>query len=145
MGKIKPDMVVKNQSGVFLVDVTVRHEDGDYLKIAKKDKETKYGPLLPAIQRKRDAPTAEVLPIVVGTRGAMPLDTRNVLNVGHKQKVSDDYFSDCTALFSCITRSWTVTVKPSSHMGRHPAYIWVFNFSKPVKVSQLCSRRWSWN
>jgi hypothetical protein len=26
--KLKPDLVIKNQSGVFVVDVTVRHEDG---------------------------------------------------------------------------------------------------------------------
>jgi hypothetical protein len=74
-GKLKPDLVVKNQVGVFVVDVTVRHEDGEYLKLAMKEKQTKYGPLLPAMQREREAPAAEVLPIVVGTRGAMPAGT----------------------------------------------------------------------
>jgi hypothetical protein len=26
---LKPDLVIKNREGVFVVDVTVRHEDGD--------------------------------------------------------------------------------------------------------------------
>jgi hypothetical protein len=26
--KLKPDLVIKNREGVFVVDVTVRHEDG---------------------------------------------------------------------------------------------------------------------
>ncbi|KDR21437.1 Retrovirus-related Pol polyprotein from type-1 retrotransposable element R2 [Zootermopsis nevadensis] len=68
-GKLKPDLVVKNQSGVFVVDVTVRYEDGEYLKLAMKEKKDKYGLLLSAMQRERNVPTAEVLPIVVGTRG----------------------------------------------------------------------------
>jgi hypothetical protein len=58
-----------------VVDVTVRHEDGEYLKIAMSEKQTKYVPFLSAMQRERDAPAADVLPIVVGTRGAMPSDT----------------------------------------------------------------------
>ncbi|KDQ71481.1 hypothetical protein L798_13407 [Zootermopsis nevadensis] len=75
LGKLKPDLVIKNRVGVFVVDVTVRHEDGDYLKVAKIEKERKYGILLPAMQRERAAPSAEVLPIVVGNRGAMPVET----------------------------------------------------------------------
>jgi hypothetical protein len=73
-GKLKPDLVIKNRAGVFVVDVTVRH-DGEYLNNAKKDKERKYGVLQPAMQRKRLAPSAEVMPIVVGTTAAMPVDT----------------------------------------------------------------------
>jgi len=74
-GNLKPDLVVQSQKGVFVVDVTVRHEDTDYLARGREDKINKYGPLLPLLKRDLKADTAEILPIVVGTRGAMPKET----------------------------------------------------------------------
>lgn len=78
-GNLKPDLVIKNQSGVFVVDITVRHEDGDYLLKAKEEKVGKYTRLLPQLQKQFDAERGDVLPIVVGTRGAMPKDTCTAL------------------------------------------------------------------
>jgi hypothetical protein len=72
--KLKPDLVIKNREGVFVVDVTVRHEDGDYLARARDEKIDKYRDLLPQLQESSEL-RSEVLPIVVGTRGAMPPDT----------------------------------------------------------------------
>ena len=74
-GNLKPDLVVQSRRGVFVVDVTVRHEDNDYLAQGHKDKLQKYSRLLPPLQRDLGASAAEVLPIVVGTRGAMPKET----------------------------------------------------------------------
>ncbi|XP_021915981.1 uncharacterized protein LOC110828025 [Zootermopsis nevadensis] len=121
-GKLKPDLVIKNQRGVFVVDVTVRHEDEDYLKIAKEEKQEKYGILLPAMQQERGAPTAEVLPIVVGTRGAMPTDTIKCLQ---KLGMGRSYHKTISlmALRSSITPFWIIRDKFSSIMGRRPVYV----------------------
>jgi hypothetical protein len=80
-------MVIKNHEGVFVVDVTVRHEDGDYLAKGRLYKREKYAPLLP-IQRERVATTsAEVLPMVIGTRGAMPAESVEALHrIGIKDR-----------------------------------------------------------
>ncbi|XP_039303390.1 uncharacterized protein LOC120357295 [Solenopsis invicta] len=74
-GNFKPDLVVQSRKRVFVVDVTVRHEDNDYFAQGHKDKLQKYSQLLPPLQRDLGASAAEVLPIVVGTRGAMPKET----------------------------------------------------------------------
>jgi hypothetical protein len=78
-GNLKPDLVVKNQEGVFVVDITVRHEDGDCLQKGHDEKIKKYTPLLPALQEKLGMTTSEVLPLVIGTRGAMPKSTIRAL------------------------------------------------------------------
>jgi hypothetical protein len=76
---LKPDLVIKSRDRVFVVDVTVRHEDGDYLTQGRNDKIIKYAPLLPVLQDRMGAGSGEVLPVVVGTRGAMPKETVEVL------------------------------------------------------------------
>jgi hypothetical protein len=63
-GKLKPDMVIKNHEGVFVVDVTVRHEDGDYLAKGRLIKREKYAPLLPILRERVATTSAEVLPVV---------------------------------------------------------------------------------
>jgi hypothetical protein len=78
--KLKPDLVIKNREGVFVVDVTVRHEDGDYLSSARDEKIAKYRDLLPQLRESSEL-RSEVLPIVVGTRGAMPPDTVRCLYI----------------------------------------------------------------
>lgn len=62
-----------------MVDVTVRHEDGDNLHKAKQEKEEKYKKMLPNLLRHFGEEKGEVLPIVVGTRGAMPKETISAL------------------------------------------------------------------
>lgn len=74
-GNLQPDLVVKSQERVFVVDVTVRHEDGDGLARGHQDKIRKYGRLLPQLAARFGATEAEVLPVVVGTRGAIPRST----------------------------------------------------------------------
>jgi hypothetical protein len=86
---LKPDLVVKNQGGVFVVDVTVRHEDGDYLQMARRSKIDKYSQLLPDLQEKFGSDKGEVLPIVVGTRGAIPKSTWIALNKLNIKKRED--------------------------------------------------------
>lgn len=71
-GNLRPDLVVKSHDRVFVVDVTVRHEDGRGLEQGKFQKIEKYRHLLPQLAARFQASAAEVLPIVVGTRGALP-------------------------------------------------------------------------
>jgi hypothetical protein len=78
-GILKPDLVVKNQRGVFVVDVTVRHEDKENLHEGRRCKIEKYTPLLPGLKERFECGNAEVLPIVIGTRGAIPQSTVNAL------------------------------------------------------------------
>jgi hypothetical protein len=79
---LQPDLVVKNQEGVFVVD-TVRHEDGGNLQMGRRSKIKKYAPLLPDLLKRFKATAGEVLPVVVGTRGALPKQTIEVLNKLH--------------------------------------------------------------
>jgi hypothetical protein len=62
-----------------VVDVTIRHEDGGYLLEGYNSKEKKYNPLLPNLMERYDTKNGEVLPIVIGTRGALPRYTIEVL------------------------------------------------------------------
>lgn len=76
VGNLKPDLVIANQEGVFVVDVTVRRENGESLLGARAEKIRKYSGLLPQLRAQfPEAKSGEVLPIVVGTLGAVPKST----------------------------------------------------------------------
>ena len=75
----KPDLVVKNGERVLVVDVTVRYENKDYLAKAEKEKINKYRPGLKALKDLFNASGGEVLPVVLGSRGAIAPNTERVL------------------------------------------------------------------
>ena len=75
----KPDLVVKNGERVLVVDVTVRYENKDYLAKAEKEKINKYRPCLKALKDLFNASGGEVLPVVLGSRGAIAPNTERVL------------------------------------------------------------------
>jgi hypothetical protein len=72
---LKPDLVVKNKKGVFVVDITVRNEDGDYPRMGRGSKIEIYDCLLPDLPLRFDAEAAAVISIVIGARGAFPKET----------------------------------------------------------------------
>ena len=82
-GNLKPDLVVVNQGRVHVVDVTVRHEDTGYLDEGYRSKVDKYTPLLDILAHQLKVEKGRVLPIVVGTRGCMPVTTIESLNEIH--------------------------------------------------------------
>ena len=85
--RLKPDLLVKSGEGVFVVDVTVRCEDGDSLRHAALSKLNTYQPLLPSVAALYQSNDAEVLPVVVGTTEAMPKDTIDALRkIGIRNK-----------------------------------------------------------
>jgi hypothetical protein len=71
-GKLKPDLVIKIQERVFMVDVTVHHEDGDILDWAHGSKLDKYAPIIEELKKRMGAEKGDVVPVVIGTRGVMP-------------------------------------------------------------------------
>ncbi|CAG9825693.1 unnamed protein product [Phaedon cochleariae] len=71
----KSDLVIQRQGRVLVVDVTVRHEDENNFAMGHNDKLHEYSQLLPQFRQSFVVTDAEVLPIVVGTRGAMPRRT----------------------------------------------------------------------
>jgi hypothetical protein len=74
-GILKPDLVVVHQGRIQVIDVTVRHEDAGYLEEGHRSNIEKYTPLLPLLAEKLDKEPGKVLPIVIGTRGAIPKKT----------------------------------------------------------------------
>ncbi|CAK9834503.1 Retrovirus-related Pol polyprotein from type-2 retrotransposable element R2DM [Anthophora retusa] len=83
----KPDLVIKDQQRLYVVDVTVRYEDKDNLQKAYKQKIYKYKETAEMIRIKTMGTEAEVVPVVVGCRGAMPKSTKeNLKRLGLKQK-----------------------------------------------------------
>jgi hypothetical protein len=58
-----------------VVDVTVRHEDGGNLAEGHRSKIEKYTPLLAPLAKTTGVRTGKILPLVVGTRGALPENT----------------------------------------------------------------------
>jgi Reverse transcriptase (RNA-dependent DNA polymerase) len=72
---LKPDLVVLNQKGLFVVDITVCYEREDYVRQAGRVKIDRYRDLMNALLVKTGAIHGEVVPIVIGSRGAMPKET----------------------------------------------------------------------
>jgi hypothetical protein len=68
---LKPDLLVKNREGVFMVDVAICHEDGGYLQTGRRSKIEKYAPLLSDFHQRYSMEKGEVLLTVIGTRGAL--------------------------------------------------------------------------
>ena len=78
--KKQPDLVIETKEGhVLIVDVTVRIENATTLKSAYEEKIEKYNGVLPGLLRTLGRATGEVLPIVVGARGAIPTYTVEAL------------------------------------------------------------------
>ncbi|XP_076230185.1 uncharacterized protein LOC143175332 [Nomia melanderi] len=84
---LKPDLVIKDQEKLIVVDVTVRYEVGGSLRRAYTEKVEKYKEAAQSIKERLGCNTAEVLPIVVGARGAMPNKTvKNLKTLKFQEK-----------------------------------------------------------
>jgi hypothetical protein len=76
---LKPDLVVINEGQVNVLDVTVRHEENEYLQEGYNSKVEKYEPLLHTLASQLSTQPGRVYPIVVGSRGAIPKETIQAL------------------------------------------------------------------
>jgi hypothetical protein len=75
LGTRKPDLVVIKRGRALVIDITVRHESTGYLEEGRASKIRKYTPLLPLLAKQLKVQPGRVLPIVIGTRGAIPKAT----------------------------------------------------------------------
>jgi hypothetical protein len=85
-GTLKPDLVIVDKEKVFIVDATVRHEVPGYLQEGYNEMYRKYTPLLPVLMKQFNCTSGKVLPVVVGTRGAIPKSTIASLEELHIKK-----------------------------------------------------------
>jgi len=52
-----------------MIDITVHHENGDYLENGRREKINKYSILPPQAKKRFEASQTKVIPIIVGSRG----------------------------------------------------------------------------
>ncbi|CAH2021857.1 unnamed protein product, partial [Acanthoscelides obtectus] len=78
-GMLKPDLVVVDQGRAQVVDYTVRYEGTNTLKEAHEEKVAKYSILENPLRDIFGDVEVEVIPIVIGARGALPRTTVNGL------------------------------------------------------------------
>jgi hypothetical protein len=94
--RLKPDLVVTDGERALIVDVTVRFESGDSLARGAAEKIAKYQSLADYFVSQGTARTAQVLPIVVGSRGAIPKDTlKSLKTLGLESKRLGKYLAIC--------------------------------------------------
>jgi hypothetical protein len=94
--RLKPDLVVTDGERALIVDVTVRFESGDALARGAAEKIAKYQPLADYFVSQGVAREAQVLPIVVGSRGAIPRNTLTALTtLGLDEKRLGKYLAIC--------------------------------------------------
>lgn len=72
---LKPDIVYKHNDAAFIVDVTVPFENGASLSMAAMEKSAKYLEIIPVVKQQLQATRGEVIPVVLGARGALPAAT----------------------------------------------------------------------
>jgi len=77
---LKPDLIVLHQEGVFVVDVAVGYEREGFVEMACRTKAERYATLAQALRKRHNVTHGEVVPIVIGSRGAMP--KRTIANLG---------------------------------------------------------------
>jgi hypothetical protein len=93
-GRLKPDLVVIDGERALIVDVTVRFESGDALARGASEKIEKYRPLADFFVSQGAAQESQVLPIVVGSRGAIPKKTlRSLKSLGLEARLLGRYLA----------------------------------------------------
>ncbi|CAB3388376.1 Hypothetical predicted protein [Cloeon dipterum] len=72
---LKPDLIVLSQEAVFVVDVTVCYEHKGFVGMARQNKIARYTELQRQLKSRFNVTHGEVIPVVIGSRGAMPAET----------------------------------------------------------------------
>jgi len=99
--RYKPDLVIVNEEGLLVLDVTVRYENKDFLAAAAREKIEKYKHIALKLKNELKAKNARVVPIVIGSRGALPKNT--VLELKRLKIPKKDWLTmSMTALRSSI-------------------------------------------
>ena len=109
-------LVVVHQGKVQVVDVTVRHEDTGYLEEHHNSKVAKHT-LLPQLATQMKLVPGNVLPTVIGTRGAIPKSTLSSLK---ELKITDQGSYSTLALLAL----WISIETYHCFMDTHPTKNW---------------------
>jgi hypothetical protein len=100
-GKLKPDLVVIDGERALIVDVTVRFESGNALSRGASEKVEKYQPLADYFVSQGAVREANVLPIVVGSRGAITQATlKSLATLGLDVERVGKYLAICAVASS---------------------------------------------
>lgn len=75
----KPDLVIKNEERILVVDVTIRYENRNYLLKAHKEKTDKHHSCLNHLKAKYNVDVGEISPVVLRTRRAITPKTTDTL------------------------------------------------------------------
>lgn len=77
--RFKPDLVILNKERVLVLDVTVRYENKNFLAEGAREKTEKYESISRKLKTDFTVQESKVVPIVIGSRGALPKGTTNML------------------------------------------------------------------
>ncbi|XP_026478345.1 uncharacterized protein LOC113384801 [Ctenocephalides felis] len=103
--RLKPDLILWDAEESYIVDVTVRLEQGNSLGKANMEKILKYECLYPEVLNITGATHCRVLPIVVGSRGSLPPKTLSNLSLLSKRPKHTGLTSVLVALRTSIEMS----------------------------------------
>jgi ribosomal protein L37E len=83
-GPLRPDLVIKSQGGAWVVDVTVRFEQGESLTNASREKRAKYQAIIPAVKQDMGMAQVDVMAVVLPSAYSKPPDQADIQNCLHK-------------------------------------------------------------
>ena len=97
----KPDILFHRDGIVKVLDVTVIYKKENYLAHAARVQKEKYEETSEILRRQLDGKKAEVLPIVIGSRGAIPKDSGQALKsigIGIKDTLTMSLMTLCSTI-----------------------------------------------
>ncbi|KMQ84511.1 r2 protein [Lasius niger] len=77
--RFKPDLVILNEEKLLVLDVTVRYENKNFLAEGAREKIEKYKNIAHKLKTDFKVRKAKVVPIVIGSKGALPTGTIDML------------------------------------------------------------------
>ena len=104
---LKPDLLIVTETDAFVVDVTIRYERGESLKQGAQEKVGKYERLSGVVSRLCQRENVEVIPLVFGSRGAVPRSTLAALGrIGIKSRawvlrIAQGILYSSVSIYSC--------------------------------------------
>lgn len=80
---LRPDLVIKTPGRAWVVDVSIRFEQGDSLREASREKSNKYEAIRMSVCETFGVEEFMVMPVIIGARGGFPKETqRNLALLG---------------------------------------------------------------
>ncbi|PBC25200.1 hypothetical protein APICC_05366 [Apis cerana cerana] len=133
----KPDMVIKDHEKVYVVDVTIRYENNDFLMKTYKKKCKKYKETAETLKQKLKAIESSIIPVVIGCRGIMlrAIQIKHALTASfivHRSSIEmpNEFFRKANPKFKSERDHWS-TLKKTKQLSTGTQS----NPSQPFKLS----------